>query len=70
MDEDLLNKIVRKINEIDERLIAVEKEQRLIREDIFSGNPKERMQRRLLENQPEKLHEKKKKLDENIKIEI
>ena len=70
MDEELLSKIVRKINEIDERLTAIEKEQRLIREDIFSGKAKERMQRRLLENQPEKLHEKKKKLDENIKIEI
>ena len=58
MDEELLSKIVRKINEIDERLTAIEKEQRLIREDIFSGKPKERMQRRLLENQPEKLHER------------
>jgi hypothetical protein len=70
MDEELINKIVKKLDILEERLVAIEKEQRMIREDILSGDPKGRMQRRLLENRPEKLQEKKKKIDENIKIEI
>ena len=70
MDEEVINQIIKKIKILEERLIAIEKEQRLIREDILSGFPRERMQRRLLENQPEKLIDKKKKIDENIKIKI
>jgi len=70
MDEEILNQINKKIKNIDERLILIEKELRLIREDILSGNPKERMHRRMLENRPEKLMEKKKKIEKNIKIEI
>ena len=52
------------------RVRAVEKEQRNIREDILSGNPEERMQRRILEKPPEKMKEIKEKLNEEIKIEI
>ena len=70
MDEEVKEQIIKKIKILEERLTAIEKEQRLIREDILSGDPKGRMQRRLLENRPEKLLEKKKKIDENIKIEI
>ena len=67
MDEEIINQIKREIQSINERLIAIEKEQRRIREDILSGIPKERMQRRLLENPEDKI--KKRKLDD-FKIEI
>ena len=67
MDEEQITQLIREIREIKERLIAVEKEQRQIREDILSGTPKERMQRRLLEN-PEDFTRKKKLTD--LKIEI
>ena len=70
MDEEILNQINGKINNIDERLTLIEKEIRLIREDILSGNPKERMHRRMLENRQEELLEKKKKLEKDIKIKI
>jgi len=70
MDEELIRQIKEAINNINERLIAIEKEQRLIREDILSGDPKERMQRRILQNKPEKLSQKKEKIDDEIKIEI
>ena len=70
MDEETINKLLNEIKEIKERLNAIEKEQRWIREDIISGNPKERMQKRLLESQPEKLYHKKEKINQKIKIEI
>jgi hypothetical protein len=70
MDEEIFNNINKKINNIDERLTLIEKEIRLIREDILSGTPKERMRSRMLENRPEKLLEKKKKLEKDIKIKI
>ena len=50
MDEDLIKQIIGEIKILQERLDGIEKEQRNIREDILSGNPKERMQKRLLEH--------------------
>jgi hypothetical protein len=54
---------------IEERLLAIEMEQRKIIEDILSGQATERMRNRILEKPKEKLSEKKKKI-ENFKIEI
>jgi len=59
-----------KIRNIEERLRAVEKEQRNIREDILSGKAEERMQRRILQKPPKKIKEIKEELDKEIKIEI
>jgi len=70
MDEELIKQIVDAIKNLQERLYAIEKEQRKIREDILSGNPRERMQKRLLEQPKNKRYEKIEKLDEEIKIEI
>jgi hypothetical protein len=70
MDEINLNQINKKLENLDERMTLIEKEIRLIREDILSGNPKERMHRRMLENVNEDLEEKKKKLEKDIKIKI
>ena len=70
MDEINLDQINKKLENIDERMTLIEKEIRLIREDILSGNPKERMHRRMLENVNEDLVEKKKKLEKDIKIKI
>ena len=42
MDEETLNKLIEEIREIKERLVAIEKEQRWMREDILAGNPRER----------------------------
>ena len=67
MDEEHITVLVEEIKELKERLNALEKEQRQIREDILSGTPKERMQRRLLEN-PEDRFCKIKVHDPNIKI--
>ena len=50
MVEKLLEEIVKEINNINERIRAIEKEQRLIREDILSGEPNLRMRKRILEN--------------------
>jgi hypothetical protein len=69
-DEETLNHINLKIKNLNERIVLIEKELRLIREDILSGNPKERMQKRMLENRPESLLEKKKKIEEDIRIRI
>jgi hypothetical protein len=54
MDEEHISELLKEIREIKERLIGLEKEQRQIREDILSGTPKARMQRRLLENPEDK----------------
>jgi len=67
MDEEHITVLVKEIKDLKERLVALEKEQRQIREDILSGAPKERMQRRLLEN-PEDRFRKVKFHDPNIKI--
>ena len=70
MDEEFITQLKEGITQINERLSAIEKEQRLIREDILSGRPSERMRKRLLENTPKNSRELKEKLDEEIKIEI
>ena len=71
MDEDVLKQLKEELSNIKERLHAIEKEQRYLQQDILSGNPKESMQRRLLNGTPEKTyHQKKEKIDSEIKIEI
>jgi len=70
MDDKNLALINKKLNSIDERVTLIEKEIRLIREDILSGNPMARMRRRMLENVDESYIEKKKKLEKDIKIKI
>lgn len=70
MDEETVNQLQDEIKVIKERLRAIEKEQRLIREDILFGNPVGRMKKRLLENPPEKINDKKERIKSQIKIEI
>jgi chaperonin cofactor prefoldin len=69
-DNELIEDLKEKISNIEERIKAIEKEQRMIREDILSGRAKERMQHRLLENAQKGSEELKKKLDKDIKIGI
>jgi len=69
MVEETTDKLLEEIQQIKERLTAIEKEQRWIREDILSGNPTERMHKRLLSN-TEKTTTKKEKMGDEIKIEI
>lgn len=69
-DNELVEELSEKISNMEERIKAIEKEQRMIREDILSGIAKERMQHRLLENDQRKSEELKKKLDKDIKIGI
>jgi hypothetical protein len=69
-DNELIEELSEKINNMEERIKAIEKEQRMIREDILSGIAKERMQHRLLENDQKRSEELKKKLDKDIKIGI
>jgi|GEM_PF-2032683 len=69
-DEKLIIQLRKEIRELEWRLRAVEKEQRIIREDILSGEAMERMKKRLLNNPPENIIELKKKIDNQIKIEI
>ena len=69
-DEKLIIQLRKEIRELEWRLMAVEKEQRIIREDILSGEAVERMKRRLLNNPPENIIELKKRIDDQIKIEI
>ena len=69
-DNELIEDLKEKIINIEERLKAIEKEQRMIREDILSGKAKERTQQRLLENTQKRSEELKKKLDKDIKIGI
>ena len=59
-----------KLRNIEDRLIALEKEQRMIREDILSGTPTERMRQRLLENPEKRKEELMKKIENEIKFEI
>ena len=63
------NDLKERIINLEERLLAVEMEQRKIKEDILSGQPTEHMYVRMLEKPMEKVSEKKKKM-ENYKIEI
>ena len=69
-DNELIEDLKEKISNMEERLKAIEKEQRMIREDILSGRAKERTQQRLLENDQKRSEELKKKLDKDIKIGI
>ena len=69
-DAQIILELENRIRNIEERLKALEKEQRLIREDILSGNMKERMRKRMLEKPSAKREEIKEKLDKQIKIEI
>ena len=69
-DAQIIYELTEKIRILEERLKALEKEQRLIREDILSGNMNERMRKRMLEKPSGKREEIKEKLDKQIKIEI
>jgi len=66
----LLKDLKLDLGEIKERLIAVEKEQRRIREDLLSGEAKSRMQKRMLEKPTKKIKDIRKKIDEDIEIKI
>ena len=70
VDAHTILKLQNKITNLEERLRAVEKEQRNIREDILSGKPEARMQKRLLEKPPKTIEELKEELDKEIKIKI
>lgn len=69
-DENLIIRLRKEIRELEERLRAVEKEQRMIREDILSGEAIKRMKKRLLNSPLENINEVKKKIDKQIKIKI
>jgi len=69
-DEEQIFHLKEDIQQIKERLNAIEREQRLIIEDILSGNPRSRMQKRLLEKPTNKTEEIRKKIDSEFKIEI
>jgi len=70
MDEKTINQIQNDIQKINERLRALEKEQRLIIQDLLSGETQTRLHRRILENNKEKITDKKEKINKEIKIEI
>jgi len=67
MEDNNNNILTEKIRQIEERLVAIEKEQRLIREDILSGEADMRMKKRILDN-PKKYN--KKDIEEKIGIKI
>lgn len=69
-DAQLILELKEKVRDLEERLIALEREQRLIREDILADDTKLRMQKRILEKPSQKRDEVKEKIDKNIKIEI
>jgi hypothetical protein len=69
-NKEFVTQLEEKIKNIDDRLKALEKEQRLIREDILSGVPSERMRHRLLENTQKRKEELKKKMENDINFEI
>jgi len=69
-DAQTLLYLQEKITILEERLRAIEREQRKLKEDILSGQTRERLQKRLLEKPPEKMKELKEKIDKQIKIEI
>jgi len=69
-NKDVIAQLEEKILNIDDRLKALEKEQRLMREDILSGMPVERMRQRLLENTQKRKEELQKKIDNEISFEI
>ena len=69
-DAQIIHNFLEKLREYEERLWAVERELRYIREDILSGKMKERMQKRILEPPTENKQKLKEKIDKEIKIEI
>ena len=69
-DTQIILDLQDKVRILEERLGAIEREQRRIREDILSGRSEERMQKRILEKPPEKMEEIKERLDKKIKIKI
>jgi chaperonin cofactor prefoldin len=68
--KEFVSQLEEKIKSIDDRLKALEKEQRMIREDILSGSPSERMKQRLLQNTQKRQEELKKKIENDINFEI
>ena len=68
-DEELLLQLKEEVKYLKERIYALERGQRILKEDILSGNPRSRMQKRLLEK-PSNKEERKKKINDEIKIEI
>ena len=70
VDEKSITQLQKDIEGLGWRLKAVEKEQRLLIEDILSGEPIERIKKRLLDNSSEDFEESMKKLDKQIKIRI
>ncbi len=68
--KEVITQLEEKIKNIDERLKAIEKEQRLILEDILSGVPNEHMRLRLLQNTQKRKEELKKKIENEINFEI
>ena len=68
MDEDVLKQLKEELSNIKERLHAIEKEQRYLQQDILSGDPKESMQRRLLNGTPEKTYHQKTELRLKFRI--
>ena len=69
-DEKVINRLQKEIEELEWRLKAVEKEQRLIVEDILSGEPIARIKKRLLDKTSDEFDESMKKLEKQIKIKI
>ena len=70
MDKDVLEELRNEIRQINERLAAMEKEQRQIIQDILSGEPQERVRKRLLLNPEDNLNHKKEKIEKEIDIKI
>jgi hypothetical protein len=68
--KEVIAALEEKLTNIEDRLRALEKEQRLMREDILSGMPVERMRQRLLENTQKRKEELQKKIDNEISFEI
>lgn len=65
----IITDLKERIENIEERLLTIELEQRKIIEDIISGQAMERMRQRILDKPKEKTIEKNKMI-ENSKIEI
>ncbi len=69
MDDKITEEIKQEILKIKERLRAIEKEQRWIREDIIKGSAQERMKKRIF-NKPKNIEKIRKKIDDEIQIKI
>ena len=69
-DAQIILDLQKKVVELEERLRAVEREQRNIREDILSGSSQERMKKRIFGKPDDDKEKLKEKIDKQIKIEI